>query len=63
MSIKRTAIVVNVGVVDAIVNELGVSRSAFYNALNFGSNSESAQRIRDVALKTYGGILTKKIVW
>lgn len=46
-----------------LCNELNVKRSAVYNALNHTSNSESAQKIRRLAMSDYGGRITSKIVW
>lgn len=38
-----------------MIDSLQVSQAAIYNALAFRSDSESAAKIRDTALKKYGG--------
>ena len=60
---KRTYISVPQGTVQALCNELNVHRSAVYSALNYSSNSESAQKIRELALSVYGGVECTKAIW
>lgn len=63
MAQRRTIIVVPNGSVQAIMNELNVKRSCVYNALNYSSNSETAQHIRRLALSVYGGVKATKVFW
>ena len=60
MAIKRTVIQVPRGAVQNICQSQGCEKSAVYAALNFTSFSESAARIRQLALSDYGGIKTTK---
>jgi len=48
--------------VDALAKALGVKNTTVWNALAFRSDSENAQQIRRLALSTYGGIETYKMV-
>lgn len=63
MPTKRKIIIVPKGQVENISRSMNVNRSTVYNALNGNSNSESAQLIRRLALSTYGGVETTKIVF
>lgn len=63
MAKKKVYISVPNGSVAAICNELNVKKSAVYNALNYNSNSETAQQIRRLATSTYGGREATKIMW
>lgn len=48
---------------DALCAAVGVSRKTYYNAVNFFTNSASAEKIRKDALELYGGeIITKTII-
>lgn len=60
---KRTYISVPQGTVEALCKEAGVKRSAVYSALNYSSNSESAQKIRKLALSVFGGVECTKAIW
>ena len=60
---KRTYISVKQGTVQSIMKELNVHRSAVYSALNYSSNSESAQKIRQLALNVFGGVECSKVIW
>lgn len=53
-------IVIPKGTEKPMCKELNISRTALYAALNFSSQSEKAQKVRDKALADYGGFLTKK---
>ena len=48
--------------VDALAKVMGVKNTTVWNALAFRSDSENAQQIRRLALSTYGGIETYKMV-
>ena len=63
MPIKRTCISVPKGTVEKLCKEVNVKHSAVYSALNYASNSESAQKIRHLALTVYGGVEIKKVIW
>lgn len=63
MASKRTVITLTKGNFEALRKSQGVSRSCIYDALNGSSNSESAQNIRRLALSTYGGVKTTKVIW
>jgi len=63
MAIKRKHIVVPNGSVEAICKQMNVHKSCVYNALNFTSNSEVAQKIRREALETFGGQMATKVIW
>jgi hypothetical protein len=59
---KRTIIIVPRGAVEEICRSQNVGKTTVYAALNYSSFSESAERIRHLALNTYGGIKTQKII-
>jgi hypothetical protein len=63
MPIKRKIITVPKGQVENICRSMNVKRATVYNALNYNSNSESAQLIRRLAISTYGGVETSKIIF
>lgn len=63
MALKRKYITVPRGSVEAISNALNVNRASVYNALNYTTNSETAQQIRRLALSTYGGVEASKVIW
>lgn len=48
--------------VDLLAKAMGVKNTTVWNALAFRSDSENAQQIRRLALSTYGGIETYKMV-
>lgn len=60
---RRKIITLPKGQVQNICRSMNVKRSTVYNALNGNSNSESAQLIRRLALSTYGGVETFKIIF
>lgn len=47
--------------VDKLSECFNCSRSSIYDALAYRSFSDTAEEIRKVALKEYGGIITKAI--
>lgn len=63
MAIKRKYIAVQVGIVEALCKRLNVKRASVYNALNYTTNSETAQNIRRLALSEYGGVEATKVIW
>jgi len=63
MPIKRNIITVKKEFIGAICAEMNVSRASVYNALNYSTNSDTAQKIRRLAIQNYGGIETKKVIW
>lgn len=48
--------------VELLAKAVGVAKITVWNALAFRSDSENAQQIRRLALSTYGGVETTKIV-
>ncbi len=48
--------------VELLAKAVGVAKSTVWNALAFKSDSENAQQIRRLALSTYGGVETMKII-
>lgn len=48
--------------VDLLAKAMNVAPVTVWNALAFRSDSDNAQQIRRLALSTYGGIETTKIV-
>ena len=48
--------------VDLLAKAVNVGRVTVWNALAFRSDSDNAQQIRRLALSTYGGIETYKLV-
>ena len=63
MAVKRTVIVLTKDKFEALRKSQNAGRSQMYNALNYTSNSQSAQNIRRLALSMYGGEKTTKIIW
>ena len=63
MPLKRNIISVKKGIVPQIAQSQNVSIGTVYAALNYTSNSESAQVIRKLALEIYGGVITRKVIW
>ena len=63
MAIRRKYISVKKEVIQALCKELNVHRSSVYSALNYTSNSETAQQIRRLAITTYGGVEATKVIW
>lgn len=63
MATRRTVITLTKSNFEALKKSQNVSRSAVYDALNGSSNSETAQQIRRLALSTYGGVKTTKVIW
>lgn len=47
---------------DALCAALGVSLKTYYNAVNFVTNSASAEKIRKDALDVYGGEVIPKTI-
>lgn len=63
MAAKRTIITLTKANFEALRKSQNVSRSSVYNALNYSTNSETAQLIRRLALSTYGGVKATKVIW
>ena len=63
MATKRKVIVLPKGQLELICRSMNVKRATVYNALNGNSNSENAQQIRRLALSTYGGVETFKVIF
>ena len=63
MATRRTVITLTKSNFEALRKSKNVSRSSVYDALNGSSNSETAQQIRRLALSTYGGVKTTKVIW
>jgi hypothetical protein len=63
MATKRTVITLTKSNFEALRKSQNVSRSSIYNALSGATNSETAQQIRRLALSTYGGVKTTKVIW
>lgn len=57
----RTVIVLPRGKVKQICKAEGVGKTTVYAALNGTSHSDNAERIRQLALSSYGGMKTKKL--
>ena len=62
MARKKKIIQVSRKNVDALAKAVGVKNTTVWNALAFRSDSENAQQIRRLALSSYGGIETYKMV-
>lgn len=58
MQINRRKILVPYGAMAALARAEGVSRDAVRDALGGLSGSELAMRLRELAIKEYGGVLT-----
>ena len=63
MAQKRNVISLRKDQFQKLCNDLQVKRNTVYAALNYTSNSESAQLIRQKAMSIYGGIVTSKAVF
>lgn len=61
--IKREIITVPRGSVEGLCKATNVKKGTVYNALNYTSNSEIAQKIRKLALNEYGGFKIKKPIF
>ena len=62
MTRKKKIIQVPRKSVDLLAKTMNVSEITVWNALAFRSDSDNAQQIRRLALSTYGGIETYKLV-
>lgn len=63
MAHRREVIRIKGKAIQAICDELHISRSSVFNALNYTSSSETAQQVRRLALSVYGGVKAQKIIW
>ena len=63
MAQRRSIIRVPNGNVQKIMAELNVKHSCVYDALNYTTNSEIAQKIRRLAISDYGGVTVTKVFW
>ena len=61
MPYKRRIIIVPNGVAKKIAKNQKCGLTTVYAALNYTSNSESAQNIRRLATSVYGGVETTKV--
>lgn len=61
MAQKRKIITGPRGMAKKIAKSQKCGLATVYNALNYTSHSESAERIRKIAISDYGGIETTKI--
>lgn len=60
---KKKTIFVEPAKREALCKTLGISKAAFYNAVNGVTNSELAGKIRKMAIENYGGLpITKDII-
>ena len=63
MPIRRKVIKVPRGTVEKLCIAQRVGRTTVYEALNGNNNSEDAKKIRQLALSTYGGVETTKVIF
>lgn len=63
MARKKRIIQVPLGAVEKMQEEFKCSRTAVYNALAYRSESDTAKRIREAAVRSYGGVSTSKLVF
>lgn len=63
MPLKKKYISVSENSIRALSAETNVSRATVYNALNYSSNSDIAQKIRRLAVEVYGGIEATRVLW
>lgn len=63
MPIRRPIITLKKDQFQKLCVDLDVKRAAVYNALNYTSNSESAQNIRQKAISTYGGVKNYRVIF
>lgn len=62
MAIKKKIIQIPRKNVDLLAKAMNVAPVTVWNALAFRSDSENAQQIRRLAISTYGGVETTKII-
>lgn len=62
MARNKKIIVVPRKNISAMMTATSSSMTTVYNALAYRSDSEKAQEIRRLALSSYGGVETKKLV-
>lgn len=63
MAIRRKKFIqVPPGAVEKICKALNCKKTAVYDALNYTSDSNLAETIRDEALNYYGGVKTSKLI-
>jgi hypothetical protein len=60
MATKKKIIMVKPQMIGKLCQATGSKRTTVYNALNYSSFSENAERIRQLALSDYGGLETTK---
>lgn len=63
MATKRKVIALTKDSFKGLQEEVGASRTTVYQSLNGSCNSETAQKIRHLALTKYNGKTHSKIVW
>jgi len=61
MAYKRKVITVPSGIAKKIAHDQKCGLTTVYAALNYSSNSESAQNIRRLATTIYGGVEATKV--
>ena len=61
--IKRPIIAVPRGSIEGLCKATNVKKSTVYNALNYVSNTEMAEKIRSLALEEFGGFKTIKPIF
>ena len=62
MARKKVIISIPRGSAEKIAHEVGCSIMTVWGALAYRSDSETAKRVREVAISNYGGIETEKAV-
>jgi len=60
---RKSYISVRKKYIEELQKECGVSRTSVYNALNYSCNSDSAKKVRDLALTKYEGIKASRPVF
>ena len=63
MPVRRPVITLKKDQFQKLCSELDVKRATVYNALNYSSNSELAQNIRQKAISIYGGVRSSRVVF
>ncbi len=62
MARRKEIIQIPKGHIDKLMEATGSSRSAVWNALAYRCDSEAAKNIRKMALESFGGVKTRKLV-
>ena len=63
MAKKVPVIRIPKGKAEEICRALKIGKTTLYSALNYSSNSDDAQRTREVVLAKYGGVKDTRIIW